>query len=195
MCQFEQFIITGLLLAHPHNYSEALRQLERAIVPRDVKRALDYIHDHLDEPITLADLVRTSQVAGRTFLKHFRDFKGTSPMRYLRDARLDRVREALARANVGENVCDRAEMGLQSHWPLLASLSGALRRKPIADASAPARIMETKKVRIPGVLYARYFASDVPFLTGEVTQFYVLLTRTSSWCLAASCGDSERWRY
>jgi len=26
-----------------------------------------------------------------------------------------------------------------------------------------------------GVLYARYFASDVPFLTGEATQFYVLL--------------------
>ena len=26
-----------------------------------------------------------------------------------------------------------------------------------------------------GVLYARYFASDVPFLTGAATQFYVLL--------------------
>jgi len=104
IAQFEQFIITGLLLDHPHNHSDALQRLERPIVPRDVKRALDYIHDHLDEPITLADLVRTSQVAGRTLLKHFRDYKGTSPIRYLRDARLDRVREALARADAEENV-------------------------------------------------------------------------------------------
>src|SRR5262249_5847425 len=66
IAQFEQFIITGLLLSHPHNYSEALRRLEHPIIPRDVKRALDYIHDHLDEPITLTDLVQTSQVAGRT---------------------------------------------------------------------------------------------------------------------------------
>jgi hypothetical protein len=28
-------------------------------------------------------------------LKHFRDFKRTTPVRYLRDARLDRVRRAL----------------------------------------------------------------------------------------------------
>ena len=26
-----------------------------------------------------------------------------------------------------------------------------------------------------GVLYARYFASNVPFLTGDATQFYALL--------------------
>ena len=103
IAQFEQFIITGLLLSHPHNYSEALSRLEHPIIPRDVKRALDYIHDRLDEPITLADLVDTSQVAGRTLLKHFRDYKGTSPIRYLRDARLDRVREALVRADAEEN--------------------------------------------------------------------------------------------
>jgi hypothetical protein len=26
-----------------------------------------------------------------------------------------------------------------------------------------------------GVLYARYFGSDVPFLTGDATQFYAML--------------------
>jgi AraC-like DNA-binding protein len=104
IAQFEQFIITGLLLAHPHSYSEALHRLERSIIPRDIKRALDYIHDHLDEPIRLADLVRSSDVPGRTLLKHFRDYKGTSPMRYVRDARLDRVREALLRADAEDCV-------------------------------------------------------------------------------------------
>jgi transcriptional regulator GlxA family with amidase domain len=60
-----------------------------------VARAVDYIHENLGEPITLADLVRESGVAGRTLLKHFHDFKGVSPMRYLRNLRLKRVRDEL----------------------------------------------------------------------------------------------------
>jgi hypothetical protein len=33
MGSFEQFILTGLLLSHPHNYSDALRRLEKPIAP------------------------------------------------------------------------------------------------------------------------------------------------------------------
>jgi hypothetical protein len=40
------FIIGELLLYHPHNYSVAFDRLERSISPRDVKRAIDYIHAH-----------------------------------------------------------------------------------------------------------------------------------------------------
>jgi hypothetical protein len=35
---FEQFIIVGLLLAHPHNYSDALGRTRQSIAPRDVRR-------------------------------------------------------------------------------------------------------------------------------------------------------------
>ena len=45
---------------------------------------------------------------GRTLIKHFRDFKGTSPMRYLRSARYERVRAALRRAEPEESVTDVA---------------------------------------------------------------------------------------
>jgi transcriptional regulator GlxA family with amidase domain len=81
MAQFEQFIVTGLLLSQPHNYSQALRRLERPIMPRAVKRAVDFVQANLQAPITLAEPVATSGVAGRTLFKHFRDFKATSPMR------------------------------------------------------------------------------------------------------------------
>jgi AraC-like DNA-binding protein len=102
----EHCVITWLLAAQPSNYSEALAKRARPVAPRDVKRALDYIHAHLAEPIALADLVRASGVAGRTLLKHFRDFHGVSPMRYVRNLRLQRVREELAAgrvAGVGES--------------------------------------------------------------------------------------------
>jgi AraC-like DNA-binding protein len=104
MGMFEQLITTGLLLSHPHNHAEALRHRDRPIAPRDVKRAIDYLEANLDAPVTLADLVQASGVPGRTLLKHFRDSKGVSPMRYLRNARFRRVRQALMKAQPGESV-------------------------------------------------------------------------------------------
>ena len=108
MSAFEQFITTALLLSHPHNYSHALARLEKAIAPRDVRRAIDYIEANLDQPITLTDLVATTGVAGRTLFMHFKSFKGVSPMRYLRNARLMRVRQSLLRADPEASVTEVA---------------------------------------------------------------------------------------
>ena len=94
---FEQLVMTSLLHSVPHDYSEALRRRERNIAPRDVRRAVDYLRENAAEPLTLGDLVRASGVAGRTLLKHFKDAYGVSPMRYLRNHRLLRVREELLR--------------------------------------------------------------------------------------------------
>ena len=99
MSAFEQFIVTALLLSHPHSYSEALGRLHKSIAPRDVRRAVDYIEAHLHQSITVGDLVTATGVAGRTLFMHFKDFKGVSPMRYLRDARLRQVHQALLRAD------------------------------------------------------------------------------------------------
>lgn len=84
---FEQFIVTALLLSQPRNHSDALRRLERPITPRDVKHAIDFMEVHIDSTLMLADIVAASGVPGRTLFKHFRDFKGVSPMQYLRNAR------------------------------------------------------------------------------------------------------------
>lgn len=98
---FEQLVMTSLLVSQPHNYSAALRARQVRIAPRDVRRALDYIHEHAGEPIGLGNLVRASGVAGRTLLKHFRDFHGVSPMRYVRNRRLQRARDQLLGAEPG----------------------------------------------------------------------------------------------
>lgn len=101
---FEQFVMIGLLLAHPHNYSGALRRPQRWIAPGDVRRAVDFIEANLDEPIGLAEIVAASGIAARTLSLHFRRFCGTTPMRYLRRARLARVHEALQHAEPEEGV-------------------------------------------------------------------------------------------
>jgi AraC-like DNA-binding protein len=105
---FEQFVLTALLLSHPHNYAEGLRRRGKPLSPRDLKRAVDYIEANLGEPIGLPDIVAASGVPGRTLLKHFRDFRGTSPMRHLRQARFRTVHQALRRASHEEGVMDIA---------------------------------------------------------------------------------------
>jgi AraC-like DNA-binding protein len=101
---FEQFMATCLLLSHPHNFSAGLDRLETSVTPRNVRRAIDYIDAHLDQAITIADIVKATGVPGRTLFTHFKEFKGVSPMRYVRNARLQQAREALLQAEPEESV-------------------------------------------------------------------------------------------
>lgn len=124
--QFGQSVMTALLLAQPHSHSAALSRREGAPAPRDVKRAVDYIHAHLDQPIALADLVAVSGVPGRTLYKHFQDFKGVSPLSYLRQARLLRAREELLQGAPGASVaCVAGRWGFEH----LGRFAGAYRRR------------------------------------------------------------------
>jgi len=105
---FGEFVTTTLLLHQPHNYSDRLQRLERPVTSGDVKRAIDYIEGNLDTAIGLPEIVAACGVPGRTLVKHFRDFRGTSPMRYLRTARFEKVREALTRAESEESIAEIA---------------------------------------------------------------------------------------
>jgi transcriptional regulator GlxA family with amidase domain len=112
---FREFVTTALLLHQPHNYGERLQRLERPVAPRDVKRAVDYIEANLAAPIGLPEIVAACGVPGRTLIKHFRDFRSTSPMRYLRTARYEKVREELSRAEREESVAEIAARWGFSH--------------------------------------------------------------------------------
>jgi AraC-like DNA-binding protein len=105
---FREFFATALLLHQPHNYSDRLKRLELRVMPRDVKRAIDYMDANLDAAIGLAEIVAAVGVPGRTLIQHFREFKGTSPLRYLRDTRYQRLREALSRAEPEQTVTELA---------------------------------------------------------------------------------------
>jgi AraC-like DNA-binding protein len=108
IASFEQFIMTGLLLLHQHSYAQALRRFDAYLAPRDVRRAIDYMECHSDAPFTIGDLVNATGVAGRTLFKHFKDFKGVPPMRYVRNVRFDRVRQALLSAEPEASITEIA---------------------------------------------------------------------------------------
>jgi AraC-like DNA-binding protein len=106
--EFEDFIISKLMMSHAHSYLAALRRTDKSIAPRDMKRAIDYLQSNLGSPIRIADVAAACGIAGRTLFKHFEDYRGMSPMRYLRNARFEKVREALACAQPEESVTEIA---------------------------------------------------------------------------------------
>jgi AraC-like DNA-binding protein len=108
LTMYEQLIVTSLLLGQPSNYTAALNRLENRAAPGDVRRAIDFIEAHLQLPITLADIARAAGVPGRTLLEHFKDHRGVSPVRYMRNARFARVRDALLRVESKQGVAQIA---------------------------------------------------------------------------------------
>jgi len=52
------------------------------------------------DPLSLGDIAQASGVPTRTLLESFKRFRNTSPIRYLRDVRLDEAREALIAGSV-----------------------------------------------------------------------------------------------
>lgn len=99
----EDCLIRGLLQLHRHNYSERLHHPQQAALPRHVKRAVEYIHAHVEHTITVGDLARIACVSVRALEEGFRKHYDSTPLVYLRDTRLDCVRRALLSAAPGSD--------------------------------------------------------------------------------------------
>ncbi len=56
---------------------------------------LDWIVDHLHEPIEVADLARRAAMSERTFARRFRDATGTTPHQWVTSQRVARARQLL----------------------------------------------------------------------------------------------------
>lgn len=106
--QIESTILTGLIEALPNNYSHLLGLGGGAARPRQLRRAEEFIEAHLDQPITLDDIAAAACTTPRSLQIAFRKFRDTTPMRYLRDARLARAHQDLLTAGPGSTVTDIA---------------------------------------------------------------------------------------
>jgi len=100
LAQAEQLLFCALLSAQPHNYREELLRPARLIAPYYVKRCEDYMLAHADEPITMEDVAKHAGVSARSLQTGFQRYRNTSPMSFLKDTRLQRVREELLCAKV-----------------------------------------------------------------------------------------------
>jgi AraC-like DNA-binding protein len=96
--RLEQVLMQSLLFAQPHNYSESLRVAPPLAGARSVSEAVDLMRARPAHAWTAAELAAASSTSVRSLQENFRRSLGTSPMRYLRDLRLEQVHKELVAA-------------------------------------------------------------------------------------------------
>lgn len=90
-------LMSFVLAELPHSYSGRLQRADEAPAPRCVRAVEDYVDAHLADPIGLDDLLAVSGTGVRTLQTAFLRHRGTTPMRFLRDRRLERARAEMLR--------------------------------------------------------------------------------------------------
>jgi AraC-like DNA-binding protein len=97
----ESLVIDGLLLAQPHNYSDALASGAAPRRPRAVREALELIQAQPDRPWSTATLAARVGVSARSLQEGFASTIGVPPMTHLRAIRLDQIHAELSNAEPG----------------------------------------------------------------------------------------------
>ncbi|UQE76466.1 AraC family transcriptional regulator [Gordonia sp. PP30] len=100
--EIESLLASSLLLLQPHNYSG--RVTPRPGRKSVVRACMAYIEQHLAERMTTADVAAAVHIGPRSLQQAFHDALGTTPTEYIRRRRLERVRDELLGASVGEGV-------------------------------------------------------------------------------------------
>jgi AraC-like DNA-binding protein len=95
----ESVLIDGLLLAQPHNYTDKLAGPRRPAPPPTVRQAIELIQANPELPWRTTTLAQQVAVSTRCLQEGFARSVGVSPMRYLRDVRLNRVHAELRSAD------------------------------------------------------------------------------------------------
>lgn len=107
--QLESSILSGLLEApHDHLAQLALARPGPQPRPRHLRLAEGFIEAHLDQPITLDEVAAAAGISPRGLQLAFRQWRGTTPLGFWRDARLARAHADLLTAPPGAKVTDIA---------------------------------------------------------------------------------------
>lgn len=85
----EHDLVYALLTLQNSNISHIIARADGGARPRDIRRALDYMHANLGKPITIVDIAKAAEVNVRTLQKAFQRTFDKTPMQVLRNARLD----------------------------------------------------------------------------------------------------------
>jgi transcriptional regulator GlxA family with amidase domain len=118
---WSRFLMTGLLLAQPHTYSEQLEQHRRAARrPATLRRVINLIEQDPAAELTLERLALAAGVTPRSLQRHFKDYIGLSPREYVLSVRLSRAHRDLQQAGPGVTVAEVALRWGFGHVPRFA---------------------------------------------------------------------------
>jgi AraC-like DNA-binding protein len=112
----DEFMLSLVLAQHPHNYSDDLRRLSRAALPRIVREAEHWMRTGGPETSVSAVAARVG-VSLRSLEAGFREWRQATPTQYLRKVRLDAARGELLASSESTTVTSVALANGFFHLP------------------------------------------------------------------------------
>lgn len=109
----EELIISTLLYIQPSNFAQSVRNPQYSSGRVAVRRSMRYVDEHLAEPITMDDLARHACVSVRAIQMGFREDLDTTPVAYIRERRLEKVRATLMDSIAADGV---TVSGVAQRW-------------------------------------------------------------------------------
>lgn len=107
-CMLEDALISTLLLAQPHNYSNALEADAGAAAPGYVRRAEEMIAADPSLPGGMVGLAGRLGISVRRLQAGFRRYRRATPIEFVRAQRLAKAHDLLVAASPGTRVTDVA---------------------------------------------------------------------------------------
>lgn len=104
----EQQVMADFLRLQPHDMADFVAPTPREAIPRHLRRAVEFMRAHAQDPITLADLAAVAGVSGRTLQLAWKAAFGQTPTEALTQERLRRARYELRNAGPEISVADAA---------------------------------------------------------------------------------------
>jgi AraC-like DNA-binding protein len=102
--QYARTLMEIMLSAAPHSHADSINEAANRATAWHVGRARDYVHEHLSEGISIADIAARVGVTPRTLQNGFRKAFNLTPAEYIRRARVDALHRALLAADATAGV-------------------------------------------------------------------------------------------
>jgi AraC-like DNA-binding protein len=90
----DDFMNSLLLTQHGHNFTDELQSRVRTPPPRLIREAEELMRESTGH-LAVGEIAARLRVSLRSLEAGFREFRGTTPLRYLRSIRLEKVRQIL----------------------------------------------------------------------------------------------------
>lgn len=94
--QLENTFFSSLLAIWTHNQHIPT---VHSLTPHNIKRAKDYIQQHLTQPLSVHQIAQFAGISTRSLYTGFKEFVGLSPMQYVKQQRLHLAHQQLQQAD------------------------------------------------------------------------------------------------
>ncbi|HEY0747892.1 MAG TPA: AraC family transcriptional regulator [Steroidobacteraceae bacterium] len=94
--QMSRLVHSALLTCLEHNYACELKEAASLPAPSYIRRARDFVAGNATKPLNPKAIADAAHISTRALYAGFKATLGTTPMRYLKDLRLDLARQSLS---------------------------------------------------------------------------------------------------